>query len=232
MQSYEDAVKAASSRVLELVQDGQIIGLGSGRAVAQALAMLAEKIQNEPLRLSFVPSSHQIEFLARRLRLQLTQLGAGRLPGLALDGADQVEMSTLNMIKGGGAALAREKIIDSCSKKVAIIIDESKLTKRLGEGKPVPVEVLPFGVESVIQSIDEIGGRSTLRQGQGKVGPIITDNGNMIIDVDFGPIQDPSSLEREIKMIPGVIEVGIFTGIADLVYVGRGKGSVEVLRRE
>jgi len=232
LQSREEAVKAASSRVLELVQDGQVIGLGSGRAVAQVLTMIAEKIQRERLKLGFVPSSHQIELLARMLGLQLTQLEAGRLPDLALDGADQVETGTLNMIKGGGAALAREKIIDSCSRKVAIIIDESKLTKKLGEGQPVPVEVLPFGVYSVIHSIEKIGGRSTLRQGQGKVGPIITDNGNMIIDVDFGSIKDPPSLERQIKMIPGVIEAGIFAGIADLVYVGRREGSVEILRRE
>ncbi len=232
LKGYEEAVKAASSRALELVQDGYLIGLGSGRAVAQVLNMIGEKIKKEGLKLTFVPSSYQIELLSRHLGLKLTHLEAGRLLDLALDGADQVEVKTLNMIKGGGAALAREKIIDSNSKKVAIVITEDKLTKNLGEGKPVPVEVLPFGVDAVIHSIEKIGGRPTLRQGQGKVGPIITDNGNMIVDVDFGRIEDPQTLEGEIKMIPGVVEVGLFTGLADLVYVGRGDGTVEVLRRE
>ncbi|MBS7622631.1 ribose 5-phosphate isomerase A [Candidatus Bathyarchaeota archaeon] len=232
MQNYEEAIKAATSKAVETVQDGQIIGLGSGRSVAQALIMIAEKIERDHLKLSFVPSSYQIEFLTRRLRLQLAYLEAGNPPDLTLDGADQVEIGSLDMIKGGGGALAREKIIDSCSKRVSIIIDESKLTQRLGEGKSVPVEVLPFGVETVMQRICRLGGEPTLRQAQGKVGPIITDNGNMIVDADFGLIKDPAGLEREIRMIPGVVEVGIFVKVADTVYVGGRSGSVEVLRRE
>jgi ribose 5-phosphate isomerase A len=232
LQNNEETIKAASSKAVELIQDGQIIGLGSGRAAAQALIMISEKIKRDHLKLSFVPSSYQIEFLARRLGLQLACLEANKPPDLALDGADQVEIGSLDMIKGGGGALAREKIIDSCSKRVLIIIDESKLTRRLGEGKSVPVEALPFGVEAVMQRIRRLGGEPTLRQAQGKVGPIITDNGNMIVDVDFGLIEDPASLEREIKMIPGVVEVGIFVKVADTVYVGGRGGSVEVHIRE
>ncbi|MGQ9543275.1 MAG: ribose-5-phosphate isomerase RpiA [Candidatus Bathyarchaeia archaeon] len=229
---YEEAVRAASSRVLELVQDRFVIGLGSGRAVAQALTLLKEKVERDRLELTFVPSSYQVELLSRQLGLRLSHMDGSRLLDLTLDGADQVEPRTLNMIKGGGAALAREKVVDSNSRKVAIIISEDKLVRRLGEVGPVPVEVLPFAVDVVAHTVKKMGGRPSLRHGQGKVGPIITDNGNMILDVDFGPIDDPSTLERRIKMVPGVVEVGLFTGVADLVYVGRNDGRVEVLRRE
>ena len=232
MQNYEETIRGACTRALELVRDGQMIGLGSGRAAAQVTTLIAEKIRKEALSLVFVASSYQIEMLARQLGLRLVHLESERPLDLTLDGADQVEMKTLNIIKGGGGALAKEKIIGSNAKKVAIMIDESKLTKRLGDGQLVPVEVLPFGAGAVTRSIERLGGKPALRCGQGKVGPTITDNGNMILDVDFGAIRDPVSLEREIKMIPGVVEVGVFSGMADLVYVARKDGSVEVLKRE
>jgi ribose 5-phosphate isomerase A len=230
LKEYDETIRAACSKATELIRDGYWIGLGSGRAVAQALSVVCEKIQREKLKLTFVPSSFQIEILSRQLGLRLAQLEAGRPLDMALDGADQVEVDTLNMIKGGGAALAREKIVDSNSKRVAIIVGEDKLTSKLGKGKSVPVEVLSFGVDAVIRRIGIMGGRSTLRQGQGKVGPIISDNGNMIMDVDFGTIEDPTALERQVKMIPGVVEVGIFTQVADLVYVGMKDETVKILR--
>jgi len=229
LKGIDDPVKAACSKAVELVEDGFLIGLGSGMTVAEALKIVGERIRKERLDLTFIASSYQIEFLSRQLGLKLVTIDPDRFPNLALDGADQVEVGTLNMIKGGGAALAREKIIDSNSKKVAIIISEDKLVEKLGVGRAVPVEVLPFGVSSVISRIKRLEGRSSLREGQGKLGPTITDNGNMIIDVEFGPIEDPESLEEKIKRIPGVIEVGIFAGIADLVYVGKKDGSIEVL---
>jgi len=232
LKEYDENIRAACSEATELIRDGHWIGLGSGRAVAQALIVVGEKIQREKLNLTFVPSSFQIEILSRQLGLRLAHLEAVRPLDLALDGADQVEIGTLNMIKGGGAALAKEKVIDSNSKRVAIIVGEDKLTNKLGKGKSVPVEVLPFGFDAVIRRIGIIGGRSTLRQGQGKVGPIISDNGNMIMDVDFGTIEDPAALEREVKMIPGVVEVGIFTQVADLVYVGMKDGTVKILGRK
>jgi len=230
LKDHDESLKAACSKAAELVRDGDWIGLGSGRAVAQTLSVIGERIQREKLKLTFVPSSFQIEVLSRQLGLRLAQLEAGQPLDIALDGADQVEVDTLNMIKGGGAALAREKIVDSNSKRVAIIIGEEKLTSKLGRGRSVPVEVLPFGVDAVIGRIGILGGRSTLRKGQGKVGPIISDNGNMIIDVEFDTIADAAALEREVKMIPGVVEVGIFTRLADLVYVGMKDGTVKILR--
>jgi ribose 5-phosphate isomerase A len=227
----DNIIKEACSEAVELLQNGYSVGLGSGKTMAQTIKIIAKKIEQDKLNLAFVPSSYQIEFLARELGLRVIDLNSVQILDLTLDGADQVELGTLNMIKGGGAALTREKIIGSNSTKVAIIIDESKLTKKLGEGMYVPIEIFPFGINAVIDKIRQIGGTVTLRQGDGKVGPIITDNGNIIADADFGPIDDPISLESEIKKIPGVIEVGIFSGIADFVYVAM-KDYVKIFRRE
>ncbi len=231
MKKEHNIVKEACSEAIELLQNGYSVGLGSGRTMAQTIKIIAEKIEQDKLNLAFVPSSYQIEFLARELGLRVIDLNSVQILDLTIDGADQVELGTLNMIKGGGAALTREKIIGSNSTKVAIIIAENKLTKKLGEDMCVPIEIFPFGINAVIAKIRQVGGTVTLRQGEGKVGPIITDNGNIIVDADFGPIDDPISLESEIKKIPGVIEVGIFSGIADFVYVAM-KDDVKILRRE
>jgi ribose 5-phosphate isomerase A len=227
----QNLIKEACSKAIELIENGYSVGLGSGRTMTQMIMIIAEKIEQDKLNLAFVPSSYQIEFLARELGLKLIDLNSIQILDLTIDGADQVELGTLNMIKGGGAALTREKIIGTNSRKVAIIIDESKLTKKLGEGMYVPIEIFPFGINAVINKVRRVGGTVTLRQGDGKVGPIITDNGNIIVDADFGPIDDPISLESEIKKIPGVIEVGIFSGVADFVYVAM-KDDVKILRRE
>jgi ribose 5-phosphate isomerase A len=211
LKKEHNIIKEACSKAIELLQNGYSVGLGSGKTMAQTIKIIAEKIEQDKLNLTFVPSSYQIEFLARELGLRIIDLNSVQILDLTIDGADQVELGTLNMIKGGGAALTREKIIGSNSTKVAIIIDESKLTKKLGEGMCIPIEIFPFGINAVINKISQVGGSVTLRHGEGKVGPIITDNGNMIVDADFGPIDDPISLESEIKKIPGVIEVGIFS---------------------
>ncbi|WP_455277990.1 ribose 5-phosphate isomerase A [[Eubacterium] cellulosolvens] len=230
MKKNHNLIKACIE-VIELIQNGYSVGLGSGRTMAQTIKILAKKIEQDKLNLAFVPSSYQIEFLAGELGLRVIDLNSVQILDLTIDGADQVELGTLNMIKGGGAALTREKIIGSNSRKVAIIIDESKLTKKLGEGMYVPIEIFPFGINAAIKKIEQVGGTVTLRQGEGKVGPTITDNGNIIVDADFGPIDDPISLESEIKKIPGVIEVGIFSRIADWVYVAM-KDDVKILQRE
>ncbi|WP_455369216.1 ribose 5-phosphate isomerase A [[Eubacterium] cellulosolvens] len=231
MKQNQKILREACSEAIKLLKNGYSVGLGSGRTMAQTIKIIAEKTEEDRLNLSFVPSSYQIEFLARELGLKVIDFNSVKSLDLTIDGADQVELGTLNMIKGGGAALTREKIIGSNSTKVAIIIDESKLTKKLGEDMLVPIEILPFGINAVINNISEVGGVVTLRQGDGKVGPIITDNGNIIVDADFGPIDNPISLESEIKKIPGVIEVGIFSGIADFAYVAM-KDEVKILQRE
>jgi ribose 5-phosphate isomerase A len=143
---------------------------------------------------------------------------------LTIDGADQID-DQMNLIKGMGGALAREKIVASASKNLAIIADESKKVNTLGENShPVPIEVLPFATAFVSRRIEESGGRSILREGKGKVGPIVTDNGNVILDAVFGLLHSPEKLERELRSIPGVVETGLFVGMADVVYVGKRSG--------
>lgn len=231
LKKNQNTIKEACSEAIELIQDGYSVGLGSGRTMAEATRIIAEKTEQDGLNLKFVPSSYQIELLAREYGLNVIDLNSVQILDLTIDGADQVELGTLNMIKGGGAALTREKIIGSNSRKVAIIIDENKLTNKLGKNMCVPIEILPFGINAIINNISQFGCTVTLRQGDGKVGPIITDNGNIIVDADFGPIDDPMSLESKINKIPGVIEVGIFSSIADFVYVAM-KDYVKILRRE
>lgn len=205
-----------------------MIGLGSGRTVAIAVELLAKRVKEEKLKIECVPTSYQIEILAAQKGLVVTTL-EGPLD-LAIDGADQVEERTLNMIKGGGAALLREKIVDSCAKKLVIVVDEVKLTPRLGRGRPLPVEILKFGYNGTLLRLGEMHGKAVLREGGGKLGPVVTDNGNFIVDVDFGEIAEPRKLDKELKEIPGVLETGLFLGMADAVYVGRQDGSVTVLQ--
>ncbi|MEM2780889.1 MAG: ribose 5-phosphate isomerase A, partial [Candidatus Bathyarchaeia archaeon] len=149
---------------------------------------------------------------------------------LTIDGADQID-ENLNLIKGMGGALAREKIVAAASKTLIIIADERKKAKILGDnGQQLPIEVLPFAASFVTHKLSKLGGRPKVREGGGKVGPVITDNGNFIIDVDFGLIKNPAELEKKLKMIPGIVETGLFVNMVDLVYLGKRDG-VERLKR-
>ena len=148
---------------------------------------------------------------------------------LALDGADQVEEGTLDLIKGGGAAMLREKVVAAAAKRFIVVIDERKLANGLGIDQQVPVEVVPYASRVVMKRILEIGGRPTLRCGKMKAGPVVTDNGNFVIDADFGSIEDPSALENQLKSIPGLVETGLFLKMTDRVYVGCKDGTVRIL---
>jgi ribose 5-phosphate isomerase A len=131
-----------------------------------------------------------------------------------------------------GGALVREKVVASASKKFIVIADESKRVKVLGEkNHPVPVEALPFAAALVMRKIEEMGGKPVLREGKGKVGPIVTDNGNMIIDADFGLIRNPAELEHELKMLQGVVETGLFTKMANMVYIGNSSGVEKLVEK-
>jgi ribose 5-phosphate isomerase A len=130
-----------------------------------------------------------------------------------------------------GGALTREKIVASASKRVVIVADETKLVKKLGTNHPVPVEVLPFATSTVMLKIRKMNGKPRLRETSGKVGPLVTDNGNLILDADFGPIDAPDKLDFQLKSIPGVIETGIFAGIADIIYLGTRNAVRELKRR-
>jgi ribose 5-phosphate isomerase A len=142
---------------------------------------------------------------------------------LTIDGADQIDKD-FNMIKGMGGAIAREKIVASASKQIVIVADKTKLVQKLGTNHPVPVEVLPFAASVVMSKIRRLKGKPVLREGSGKVGPVVTDNGNFILDAEFGSIEAPRELDNQLKSISGVVETGLFIEMADTFYIGTSKG--------
>jgi len=227
--SIEDAKRRAVLKALQPIRSGWIIGLGSGTTTAYALAEIARLSRARHFELSVVPTSHQIENLAISHGLRIKTMNEAHTVDYAIDGADQVEVPSLNLIKGGGGALLREKVVDSTAHKLAIVVDETKIVKHLGDKQPIPVEVFPFAYKSVQVKLTNMGARARLRESSGRVGPVITDNGNFILDADFGRLENPSRLNRQLKMLPGLVETGLFLSMADRVYVGRGDGSVEIL---
>ncbi len=210
----------AAKIALELVKDGMVLGIGSGTTVEIFLKLLGEKVKREGWEIYGVPSSYQSHLLAIENGIRVVDLVEYE-PEICIDGADQVD-AKMNCIKGGGGAMTREKIVAMASRKVVIIVDESKLVEELS--MPVPVEVLPFAYGYVSRELKDIATKVVMRQGSGKIGPVITDNGNLIVDCDFGKIPDERVEEIELKInrIPGVVENGIFPKkIVDDVVVGR-----------
>jgi ribose 5-phosphate isomerase A len=223
----EAAKRAAVSKALEEVQDVHVVGIGSGTTLELLVPELAKFTRRKRLELKLVPTSRQIERVIAESGLSAVSPNDVSQIDLALDGADQVESRTLDLIKGGGAALTREKIVDSAAKKLIVVVDERKLTPTLGSGQVLPVEVIPFAHKLVTRRLAELGGKPELRcQGSS---PITTDNGNFVIDVDFGPINDARLLDGQLKSIPGLVETGLFLGLTDRVYVGLNGGGVRVL---
>ena len=220
MEWIEKEKKKAALEAVKHVKDSFIVGLGSGSTAAYAIEEIANRIKNEALRVLGVPTSYQALLLAVKHKIQITTLEEHPTLDLTIDGADQID-EELNLIKGMGGALAREKIVAFASKKLVIVADESKKVKVLGENNhPVPVEVLPLAAPVLMPKIRRIGGKPTLRDGIKKVGPVITDNGNVIIDAEFGLIHNPAQLECKLKELPGVVETGLFVKMADIVYLG------------
>jgi len=212
----------AAKEAVKLVKDGMIIGIGSGSTVEIFLNELGKRIKNEGIEVFGVPSSYQSHLVAIRNGIKIVDLFQYPELDLCIDGADQIDKN-LNCIKGGGGALTREKIIASASKKFIIIADESKLVDKLN--MPIPVEVLPFAYGFVAKAIKELGGECLIREGKGKLGPIISDNGNFIVDCSFGVIDKPRELEIQLNNIPGVIENGIFcSDMIDNVIIGSKNG--------
>lgn len=219
----EDAKRRAAVEAVKHVKDGYFVGLGSGSTVKYALEELGRVTRDKGLNVLGVPTSYDTMLLAIENGIPLTTLHEHTELDIAIDGADQIDPN-LNLIKGGGAALTKEKIVDRAAKLLIIIADETKLTETLGKKCRVPIEVLPFATPRVMRKIQELNGKATLRKAVGKVGPIITDNGNFIIDADFGPIKDPEKLEAKLKLTPGVIETGLFIEMANIAYVGYETG--------
>jgi ribose 5-phosphate isomerase A len=221
--------KAAEATLAE-VKDGQVLGLGTGSTVAIFIELLGDKIKKEGWKVLGVPTSYQSAYLATENGIQLTTLDEHPVLDLAVDGADELDRR-LNLIKGGGAALTREKIVDSTAKRFVVIAEGSKLVEKLGAKTPVPIEVLPMARRTAAKRIRLLGGNPKVRDaGDRKDGPLITDNGNFIIDADFGAIDDPQALEFVLKRIPGVVEAGLFVNLAHTAYLGSEKGVEKIDR--
>jgi len=228
----EKAKKNAACAAVKHVKNGFIIGLGSGSTASYAIEEIGNKIKHEKLHILGVPTSHQAFTLAVKRGIPITSLEEHPILDLTIDGADQIDKE-LNLIKGMGGALTREKIVAVASKKLVIVADENKKVDVLGENNhPVPIEVLPVAAPIVMRKIKEIGGKPILREGKGKVGPIITDNGNIIIDAHFGLIRKPAELERALKSLTGIVETGLFVRRADPAYLGKSSGVETIARKE
>jgi ribose 5-phosphate isomerase A len=233
----EDAKHRASVEAARLVEDDQIVGLGSGSTIYYLIEELGRRIREEGLRICCIPTSKQTESQARKHKIKLTTLDKHPQIDIAIDGADQVD-SNLNLIKGKGGALTREKIVDSIARFLIIVVDETKLTDHLGLMQPVPIEVMPFALKPVMNRIKKMGGAPVIRSATKTASPsrteqyFTTDNGNIIIDAEFGTIKAPKKMEIEIKMIPGVIENGLFVNMAHRVYVGMKSGSIKTVNKE
>ncbi len=210
----------ASQKALSHVRNGIVLGLGTGSTVAVFIKLLAKMVKDKGLDIKCVATSYQSEHLAVDIGLNVLPLESFSCIDLAVDGADEVD-GRMALIKGGGAALTREKVVASMAKEYIVIVDYSKLSSRIGEKKPVPIEVLPYAWRYVMKRIEKINGKPSLRGGgKYKDGPILTDNGNFIIDAYFGVINGPEELEYRINSIAGVVECGLFVGLAKRIYVG------------
>jgi len=223
----QSAKKAAGEAAADLVESGMVVGLGTGSTVAWTIKRLGERTREEGLEFLGVPTSFQAESLAIECGIRLTTLNQHPVLDLAIDGADQVD-HRLYVIKGGGAAHTREKVVACSAQQFVVVADESKYAKHLSH--PVPVEVLPFALRPVERQLQELGGRPVLRLGKMKDGPVITDNGNIVLDVDYGRIEEPVELGARMSQIPGLVEHGIFENLDEL-YLARDSG-VERIRRE
>jgi ribose 5-phosphate isomerase A len=213
-------LNAAKSALEKLPESGPI-GLGSGSTVAIFAEELGRLIVDGTHDISVVPSSYQAYQLAVKHTIPLTNLDLNPELILTVDGADEVDKE-LNLTKGGGGALFQEKVVASASKKLMIIVDESKLVDKLASKFLIPIEVLPFSLGVVQKKIKNMGIEPILRQAIKKMGPIVTDNGNFIIDLKFPkPIDNPAKVAIDLKMIPGVVETGLFVGMTDEVHVGK-----------
>jgi ribose 5-phosphate isomerase A len=228
------AKRTAAARALEFVESGMIVGLGTGSTAAWFVRLLSERIEAEGLEITGVATSSTTAWLARDLGIPLkTPDDAGRID-LTIDGTDEFD-PRLDLVKGGGAALLQEKIVASASARMMVIADPAKRVATLG-AFPLPVEVVRFGclvtqaaVERELAHHDLGGTRSALRVTSGK--PLVTDEGNHILDLHLGRIADPPRLARALSVIPGVVEHGLFVGMADAVVVGHENGEAELIRR-
>ncbi|WP_348534550.1 ribose-5-phosphate isomerase RpiA [Prochlorococcus marinus] len=230
MDSQTQMKQIVADAAIKEVKSDMILGLGSGSTAALMIKSLASEIRSGKLQnIRGVATSFQSEVLALQLDIPLIDLASVSKIDLAIDGADEVDPG-FQLIKGGGACHVREKLVASKASELLIVVDETKLVKNLNQSFPLPVEVLPNAWKQVQDVISEMSGSSTLRMATKKAGPIVTDQGNLILDVSFNDgIKNPKKVEMEINNIPGVLENGLFVDLTDKVLVGKIENNIPVV---
>lgn len=208
-EELEQAKRTAGYRAADMIEEGMVVGLGTGSTVYFTIERLSERIRSG-LKVTGIPTSFQTAIRAREAQIPLTTLDDNPAIDIAIDGADEVDLK-LRLIKGRGAAHLREKCVAAAAKRLIIVVDDQKVVKKLG-AVAVPVEVLPFAVMPVLAELRRIGAVPVIREAVRKDGPVITDNGNFIVDCRFTNLRNPENLEAELAAIPGVVESGLFCG--------------------
>ena len=221
----DSSKKNAGYKAAEYVEDGMVLGLGTGSTTHYFIEKVGMRIKEEGINVLGIPTSFQSLLIAKEWNIPITTLEEHDID-LSVDGADEVD-GEFNLIKGGGAAHTKEKIVDYAAKKFIVIVDESKVVDSLGDF-PVPVEVLLDASRVVIKTLEDMGASCEIRMAQRKDGPVITDNGNFVIDAKFSEIDSPSHLEIDLNSIPGVVENGIFSQMVDKVIIGTEDGTKEL----
>ena len=219
--------QAVAKAAVDQIEDGMVVGLGSGSTAALMIESLGQKISTGKFKnIIGVTTSFQGEVLASQLGIPLKNLSAVDEIDIAIDGADEVDPA-FQLIKGGGACHVQEKLVAALAKRFVIVVDSTKLVKTLNLDFKLPVEVLPSAWQQVKNTLESMGGSTDLRMAQKKAGPIVTDQGNLVLDISFkGGIKNPEALEKQINNIPGVLENGLFVNLADQVLVGKVKDQV------
>jgi len=223
--SYDDAMEALSSDALKLIKNNQVIGLGSGRAATSLVKSLAKLIKLKNYNIKGIPTSLQIKLVAEKAGIELIESDQVNHIDIVFDGADQID-SQKYVIKGGGGALLRENILFSLANKVVVMADKTKFVKNFT--RTVPIEIHPLARNAIVNSIKKLGGESKIRS-LDRGYPFFTENGNIILDCDFGTIKNPKTLTQKIKQIPGVLESGIFLKKPDIIYKAKTNGKFEII---
>jgi len=222
--------KAAAAAAVDLVSSNTILGLGSGSTLAFFIELLGERVRTEQLRIVGVPTSYQTRLLAHQHGIPLQDATDTAQIDLTIDGADEIDPAG-HLIKGAGGAHVMEKLVAACADRFIVIADESKLVHVLGERFPVPVEVIAPAVSFALRRLQELGGTTTLRNGVKKLGPVVSDLGNLIIDVHFGPIHDPERLNHDLNSIPGMVGHGLFLNMTNEMIVAKAPLDDPIIER-
>ena len=222
----DELKRAAAMRAIEEVEDGMVLGLGTGSTAFFVVERLGRRVA-AGLRVVGIPTSERTAAQARGLGIPIATFAEYQTLDLTIDGADEVELGNLDLIKGLGGALLREKIVAAASRRLVIVVDQEKLVERLGEHTPVPVEVTQFGWQATAVALAKLGCITERRYTAGEQ-PYVTDSGNYILDCRFGPLADPGGIEKSIAMMVGTVESGLFVGRSSLVLAATRTG-VEVL---